>query len=90
MKSLCKVCARARGWSHRVPRPRRVILVQAMVLVVVAQAPKARPQGLTTPAAAAPSSATGELAFQFRADFFGDILPALTFSRVFVIGRCAG
>jgi predicted amidohydrolase YtcJ len=58
VKALCNVCPRALKWSHRVPRPRRALLVQALVLVFFAQAPKARAQGSTTPAAAAPSSAS--------------------------------
>ena len=56
MKALCKVCARALEWSHRIPRPRRGLLVLAVALVLVAQAPKARAQWLTTPGAAASSS----------------------------------
>ena len=54
----CKACALALDWSHRVPRPRWAILVQAVVLVLVALAPKAQAQGLTTPPAAAATSSS--------------------------------
>ena len=56
MKALCKVCALAPEWSHRVPRPRRALLVQAAALVLLAIAPQARAQGVTPSAAAALSS----------------------------------
>jgi predicted amidohydrolase YtcJ len=57
MKALCKVCVPALECSRNVPRPRRMLLVQIVALILVVQAPKARAQGLATPAAAAPSSA---------------------------------
>lgn len=49
----CKVCASALDWSHRVPKLRWALLVQALALVVLAS--KAQAQGLTTPPAAAAS-----------------------------------
>jgi len=53
-----EVCTRALDWSHRVPRLRGVLLVQAVALVFVALAPKAQAQGLATPPAAAASSSS--------------------------------
>ena len=55
----CKVRVRALDWSHRVPRLRWALFLQAVSLILVALVPKAQAQGLATPpAAAAPSSSS--------------------------------
>ncbi len=58
MKDLCEVCARTTEWSQRVPKSRRAFLVHLAALILLALAPQARAQVVTTPAAAAPSSTT--------------------------------
>jgi hypothetical protein len=48
----CKVRVRALDWSHRVPRLRWALFLQAVSLILVALVPKAQAQGLATPRAA--------------------------------------
>ena len=56
---VCKTRVRALHWSQSVPRPRWALFVQTVALILVALAPKAQAQGLTTPpAATAPSSSS--------------------------------
>ena len=55
MKALFKVCAPSLEWSHRVPRPRRVLLVYAVALIILALAPKVLAQGPTSEVTAAPA-----------------------------------
>lgn len=54
----CRVRQRALDWSYGASRPRWALLIQGVALALVALAPKAQAQGLTTPPAAAPSSSS--------------------------------